>query len=137
MLGFGRYLRDVAATGNVVRKADIGIAVSVAPGAGSALIANNVIAEVLRGAIVGMDGRRIVTGDLMQGGVRALRQPEREREPGAVRLGSPPHGSRRVCSSAIADEQTLLTMRGPRPVRPHPEEQLAPPLAGSKLRLEG
>ena len=26
MLGWGRYLRDVAATGNVVRKADIGIA---------------------------------------------------------------------------------------------------------------
>jgi len=68
MLGFGRYLRDVAATGNVVRKADIGIAVSVAPGAGSALIANNVLADVLRGAIVGMDGRRIVTGDLMKGG---------------------------------------------------------------------
>ena len=46
MLGWGRYLRDVAATGNVVRKADIGIAVSVAPGAGTALIANNMIADV-------------------------------------------------------------------------------------------
>ena len=42
MLGFGHYLRDVAATGNVVRKADIGIAVSVAIGAGTALIADNV-----------------------------------------------------------------------------------------------
>jgi uncharacterized secreted repeat protein (TIGR03808 family) len=68
MLGFGHYLRDVAATGNVVRKADIGIAVSVAPGAGTALIANNVIADFGRGAIVGMDRRRIVTGDLMKGG---------------------------------------------------------------------
>jgi uncharacterized secreted repeat protein (TIGR03808 family) len=68
MLGYGQYLRDVAATGNVVRKADIGIAVSVTPGAGSALIANNVIADVVRGAIVGMDRRRIVTGDLMKGG---------------------------------------------------------------------
>jgi uncharacterized secreted repeat protein (TIGR03808 family) len=68
MLGFGRYLRDVAATGNVVRKADIGIAVSVSPGAGNALIANNIIADVLRGAIVGLDGRRIVTGDLLNGG---------------------------------------------------------------------
>ncbi len=45
VLGWGRYLRDVAATGNVVRKADIGIAVSVTAGAGTALIANNVIAE--------------------------------------------------------------------------------------------
>jgi uncharacterized secreted repeat protein (TIGR03808 family) len=68
MLGFGQYLRDVAATGNVVRKADIGIAVSVTMGAGTALIANNVLAETARGAIVGMDRRRIVTGDLMKGG---------------------------------------------------------------------
>jgi uncharacterized secreted repeat protein (TIGR03808 family) len=68
MLGFGAYLRDVAATGNVVRKADIGIAVSVAPRAGTALVANNVIAETRRGAIVGMAGATPVTGDLAQGG---------------------------------------------------------------------
>jgi uncharacterized secreted repeat protein (TIGR03808 family) len=68
VLGFGQYLRDVAATGNVVRRADIGIAVSVSAGAGHALIANNVIAEVARGAIVGMDRRRIATGDLMKDG---------------------------------------------------------------------
>ena len=68
MLGFGQYLRDVAVTGNVVRKADIGIAVSVAPGAGTALIADNVIAESQRGAIVGMDASKIVTGDLTKGG---------------------------------------------------------------------
>ena len=68
MLGFGQYLRDVAVTGNIVRKADIGIAVSVAAGAGSVLIANNVIADILRGAIVGTDRRRIVTGDLIKGG---------------------------------------------------------------------
>jgi uncharacterized secreted repeat protein (TIGR03808 family) len=64
MLGWGHYLRDVAATGNVVRKADIGIAVSVVPGAGTALIANNVIAETLRGAIIGMARSTPVTGDL-------------------------------------------------------------------------
>lgn len=68
MLGFGQYLRDVAVTGNIVRKADVGIAVSVAPGAGNALIANNVIADVLRGAVVGTDRRKIVTGDLIKGG---------------------------------------------------------------------
>ncbi|MCC6777263.1 MAG: TIGR03808 family TAT-translocated repetitive protein [Hyphomicrobiales bacterium] len=68
MLGFGQYLRDVAATGNVVRKADIGVAVSVAPGAGSALIANNMIAETRRGAIVGMLRGQPVTGDLTKGG---------------------------------------------------------------------
>jgi uncharacterized secreted repeat protein (TIGR03808 family) len=68
VLGFGRYLRDVAATGNVVRRADIGVAVSVSTGAGTALIANNVLAEIARGAIVGMDRNRIVTGDLLNAG---------------------------------------------------------------------
>jgi uncharacterized secreted repeat protein (TIGR03808 family) len=68
VLGWGRYLRDLAATGNVVRKADIGIAVSVTTGTGTALIANNVIADVARGAIVGIDGKAIVTGDLSKGG---------------------------------------------------------------------
>jgi uncharacterized secreted repeat protein (TIGR03808 family) len=68
LIGWGHHLRDVAATGNVVRKADIGIGVSVATGAGLALIANNVIAETARGAIVGLDKKRIVTGDLMKGG---------------------------------------------------------------------
>jgi uncharacterized secreted repeat protein (TIGR03808 family) len=68
MLGFGHYLRDVAVTGNVVRIADIGIAVSVVPGAGTALIANNVIAEARRGAIVGMARTTPVTGDLAKGG---------------------------------------------------------------------
>jgi uncharacterized secreted repeat protein (TIGR03808 family) len=67
ILGFGHHLRDVAATGNVVRRADIGIGVSVSTGAGTALIANNMIADVKR-AIVGMDRKRIATGDLMRGG---------------------------------------------------------------------
>ena len=67
MLGFGRYLRDVAATGNVVRKTDIGIGVSVAPGAATTLVADNVITDVRRGAIVGMAGARPVTGDLSHG----------------------------------------------------------------------
>jgi uncharacterized secreted repeat protein (TIGR03808 family) len=68
MLGWGHHLRDVAVTGNVVRKADIGIAVSVAPGAGTALIANNVIAETVRGAIIGTSRGVAVTGDLSRTG---------------------------------------------------------------------
>jgi uncharacterized secreted repeat protein (TIGR03808 family) len=68
VLGFGRFLRDVAATGNVVRRANIGIAVSVTNGAGSALIANNVISEFIRGAIMGMDHRTVVGDDLGKGG---------------------------------------------------------------------
>ena len=68
MLGWGRYLRDVAATGNVVRKADIGIGVSVTPGAASTVVANNIITESRRGAIMGMAGAKAVTADLSQGG---------------------------------------------------------------------
>jgi len=67
MIGWGRYLRDVVATGNLVRRADIGIAVSVAPGAGAALIANNVLAETGR-AIAGMTEWKAVTGDLTKSG---------------------------------------------------------------------
>jgi uncharacterized secreted repeat protein (TIGR03808 family) len=71
MLGWGRYLRDVAATGNVVRKADIGIAVSVTPGAASTVVANNIITESRRGAIMGMAGAKPVTADLAQGGAES------------------------------------------------------------------
>ena len=39
--GWGAYLRDVAITSNVIRRAEFGIAVSVAAGAGAAVIANN------------------------------------------------------------------------------------------------
>ncbi len=63
-LGWGKYLRDVTATGNVVRASGIGIAVSVATGAGSAVIADNLISGARRGAIVGMNRRAAVTGDL-------------------------------------------------------------------------
>ena len=42
-VGWGQYLRDVSVTGNVVRSAGVGIAVSVTPGAGSAVIADNLI----------------------------------------------------------------------------------------------
>jgi uncharacterized secreted repeat protein (TIGR03808 family) len=68
-LGYGQYLRDVSATGNVIRRADIGIVVSVTRGAGAALIANNMIAEFGRGAILGMDRDRIATADLIKGGI--------------------------------------------------------------------
>ena len=64
LLGWGRYMRDVSATGNVVRSCGVGIAVSVAAGAGSALIADNLISGARRGAILGMDGHAAVTGEL-------------------------------------------------------------------------
>ena len=51
-------------TGNVVRTAPIGIGVSAAPGAGSALVAHNLIAGATTGAVIGMEDGKAVTGDL-------------------------------------------------------------------------
>jgi uncharacterized secreted repeat protein (TIGR03808 family) len=68
MVGWGRYLRDVTVTGNVVRAAAIGVAVSVVPGAGGAVIADNMITGARRGAILGMDHIEVVTGDLTKDG---------------------------------------------------------------------
>ena len=68
MLGYGAYLRDVAVTGNVVRQSEVGVAVSVVPGTGAALIADNLITGSKRGAIVGVERKKIVTGDLSRDG---------------------------------------------------------------------
>ncbi len=72
--GWGPYLRDVAISANVVRGADFGITVSVAPGAGSAVIADNLISEVRHGAIVGMEWKKPVTGDLAKDGATRYAQ---------------------------------------------------------------
>jgi len=66
--GWGEYLRDVAITGNVVRASGIGVAVSVVAGAGAVAISGNLFAAVKRGAIIGMDHRKPVTGDLALAG---------------------------------------------------------------------
>ena len=73
-VGWGQYLRDVSVTGNVVRSAGVGIAVSVTPGAGSAVIADNLISGTKNGAIVGMDQRRTMTGDLARDGAARYAQ---------------------------------------------------------------
>lgn len=70
LLGWGRHMRDVTATGNVVRDCGIGIAVSVAAGAGPAVIADNLISAARRGAIVGMDRHAVVAGELASDGTR-------------------------------------------------------------------
>ena len=64
MAGWGKYLRDVTITGNVVRNAFVGIGVSVVPGAGTALVSNNLISGSRGSAIVGLDHAKTVTSDL-------------------------------------------------------------------------
>jgi uncharacterized secreted repeat protein (TIGR03808 family) len=65
LIGYGAYLRNVLAADNLVNDCGFGAAVSVAPGAGSANVTNNVIARARRGAIVGMAWEKIVTADLV------------------------------------------------------------------------
>jgi uncharacterized secreted repeat protein (TIGR03808 family) len=72
--GWGKYLRDVAITGNVIRNALAGVGVSVVPGAGAALINNNLISETPRGAVVGLDHARAITADLATEGVQHYAQ---------------------------------------------------------------
>ncbi len=72
--GWGPYLRDVAISANVVRGADYGITVSVVDGAGTVVIADNLIADARLGAIVGMEWDKPVTGDLSKDGAARYAQ---------------------------------------------------------------
>jgi uncharacterized secreted repeat protein (TIGR03808 family) len=72
--GWGKYLRDVAITGNVIRNAFAGIGVSVVAGAGTALVNNNTISETPRGAVVGLDHASAITTDLSVEGAQRFAQ---------------------------------------------------------------
>jgi len=74
MAGWGKYLRDVVISGNVIRKAPVGVGVSVTPGAGTALVDTNMISETPRGAVVGLDHARPVTPDLAAEGAQRFAQ---------------------------------------------------------------
>jgi len=66
-LGWSWAMRNLVATGNVVRRTGIGISVSLIPKERNALIANNVISEAKLGAVVGTEFGKAVTGDLTRG----------------------------------------------------------------------
>ena len=68
--GWGKYLRDVSITGNIVRTTGYGITVSVAPGAGTTLITNNLIAAARLGAIVGTEWKKPVADLTQEGATR-------------------------------------------------------------------
>lgn len=67
-IGWGPFMRNVVATGNIIRDAGKGIAVSVVEGTGSAIVSDNVIAGARHGAVVGMEWATPVTGDLALSG---------------------------------------------------------------------
>lgn len=66
--GWGKYLRDVNIANNVIRDAFVGIGVSAVEGTGKTLISGNLITNAPRGAIVGFDHDKPVTGDLAVAG---------------------------------------------------------------------
>ncbi len=68
--GWGPYLRDVAVSGNVVRDSEIGIGVSVAPGAGKAVVASNLVSGARRAGIAGMAWSEMVSDDLVREAAR-------------------------------------------------------------------
>lgn len=68
-IGWGEFMRNVVATGNVIRKAGTGIIVSVVEGTGTAVISDNVIDKVSDGAVVGYRWAEKATGDLALEGV--------------------------------------------------------------------
>ncbi len=65
-LGWGKFLRNVIANANVIRQADVGIAVSVVEGVGAAVITDNLIDGAKSGGIVGYRWTDAATDDLSQ-----------------------------------------------------------------------
>jgi hypothetical protein len=60
-------LRNVVATGNIVRRASVGCAVSIVGGAGACVITNNLFESVPKGAIVGFRWDATGSQDLVGG----------------------------------------------------------------------
>ena len=67
LLGWGPYLRNVAATGNIIRASKVGCAVSVVEDAGTALINDNLFEACEDGAILGYRWYDVATGELATG----------------------------------------------------------------------
>ncbi len=66
-LGWGPYLRNLVATGNIIRRTPVGIAVSVVEQAGSAVIADNMFEATPKGAVIGCRWNEMATGELVAG----------------------------------------------------------------------
>lgn len=71
-IGWGPFMRNVVATGNVIRETGTGIAVSVVEGTGSAVISDNIIEDAANGAVVGYHWAEPVTGDLAVKGAQTF-----------------------------------------------------------------
>lgn len=73
VIGWGAALRDVTATGNILRDTRIGIGVSVTRDAGYAFVTNNLISGAKDGAIRAMDHDRALGPDLTKASAESYR----------------------------------------------------------------
>jgi uncharacterized secreted repeat protein (TIGR03808 family) len=69
-VGAGRFLLDVAVTGNVIRETGYGIGVSVVSGAGPTAITGNLISAAQLGALAGIEWGKVTTPDLARDAAR-------------------------------------------------------------------
>ena len=69
-LGWSWGMRNLLATGNMIRNCGVGIGVSLVPQERNVVIANNVISGAKKGAVVGTEYGKPVTGDLTRAGDR-------------------------------------------------------------------
>jgi len=67
VLGWGPYLRNIVASGNIIRQTPVGCAVSVVEGVGETLISGNLFQDIRDEAIAGYRWNEKVTGDLVAG----------------------------------------------------------------------
>ncbi|MBP0651780.1 hypothetical protein J8J40_32440, partial [Mycobacterium tuberculosis] len=68
-LGTANYTRDIAATGNVIRDCEFGIAAAATTAAGTIVLSGNVVARSKRGAIVAFDDGKPISQDLLAAGL--------------------------------------------------------------------
>ena len=67
VIGSGSYMREIVATGNLIRKSRVGILVSTEAGVGACLIANNLISGATDGHIRAAGGGGRPTGPELAG----------------------------------------------------------------------
>ena len=70
LLGWGPYLKNLSASGNVINKTGAGFYVSVVDGIGAVSIKDNIITDAKRGGIIGHRWRDAVTGDMVKEGAK-------------------------------------------------------------------
>jgi uncharacterized secreted repeat protein (TIGR03808 family) len=66
-LGWSWGMRNLNATGNIIRDCKVGIGVSLVPRERNVVVANNVISGAKGGAVIGTEYGKAVTGDLTRG----------------------------------------------------------------------